>query len=113
MSTTMHMRGGFPPAMIKSNLFMKNRPNKNRRHISSISLIMRSAVFRLAFLMFIIIVPICILTLVMSSKAISMAENQVSQDLKEALDLNMNQLDNYLRNLGRRLYTVTRCCSAN
>ena len=71
-------------------------------------MIMHSAVFRLTFLMFIIIIPICILTLVMSSRAIIMAENQVSQDLKEALALNMNQVDNYLRNLGRRLYTVTR-----
>ena len=69
---------------------------------------MRSAVFRLALLIFIIIVPICILTMVMSSRAISMAENQVSDDIQEALDLNMNQLDNYLQNLGRRLYTVSR-----
>ena len=85
---------------------LKNTLRKPRR--SSIRLIMRSAVFRLAFLMFLIIVPICILTLVMSSRAIRMAENQVSGDLQEALNLNMNQLDNYLQNLGRRLYTVSR-----
>lgn len=79
-----------------------------RRHVSPLRLMLKSAVFRLAFLMFIIIVPICILTLVMSSRAIRMAENQVSGDLQEALNLNMNQLDNYLQNLDRRLYTISR-----
>lgn len=71
-------------------------------------MLFHSAVFRLALLMFLIIVPICILTLVMSSRAIRMAETQVSDDLQEALELNMNQLDNYLENLGRRLYTLSR-----
>ncbi len=88
---------------------MKKTDRMNRkRHISPLRLMLKSAVFRLAFLMFIIIVPICILTLVMSNRAIRMAENQVSGDLQEALNLNMNQLDNYLQNLDRRLYTISR-----
>ena len=76
-------------------------------HIYKWRLVFKSATFRLAFLMFIIIVPICILTIVLNARAIRMAESQVSDDIQEALSLNMNQVDNYLQNIGRRLYTVS------
>lgn len=79
-----------------------------RKHMPSLMPLYKSAIIRLAFLMFIIIVPICILTIVMSSQAISMSESLVSDDVLEALNLNMNQIDNYLKNIGRRLYTVSR-----
>lgn len=73
-----------------------------------IKLMFHSALFRLAFILLIIIVPICIISIIMSSTAIKMAEKQVSQDIQEALNLNMNQIDNYLKNLGKRMFTVSR-----
>ena len=79
-----------------------------KANLHQMQLIMRSAVFRLASIMFLLIVPVCILTMIMSGRAIRMAENQVSGDIQEALNLNMNQLDLYLQNLSRRLYTVSR-----
>lgn len=79
-----------------------------RKRMPNLMPLYKSAVIRLAFLMFIIIVPICILTIVMSSRAIRMSENLVADDVHEALDLNMNQIDNYLQNIGKRLYTVSR-----
>jgi len=92
--------------MVRMNI--KDIFSKRKKHKSSLRFIMKSAVFRLALLMFIIIVPVCILTMLMSGNAIRMAENQVSSDIREALNLNMNQIDLYLQNIGRRLYTVSR-----
>ena len=86
----------------------KGRKRNIKSNLRQMQLIMRSAVFRLALIMFLLIVPVCILTMIMSGRAIRMAENQVSGDIQEALNLNMNQLDLYLQNLSRRLYTVSR-----
>ena len=86
----------------------KSKKNSLGTNLRQMQLIMRSAVFRLALIMFLLIVPVCILTMIMSGRAIRMAENQVSGDIQEALNLNMNQLDLYLQNLSRRLYTVSR-----
>ena len=86
----------------------KSEAKHNRKRMLKLMPWYKSAIIRLVFLMFIIIVPICILTIVMSSRAISMSENLVSEDVQEALSLNMNQIDNYLQNIGRRLYTVSR-----
>ena len=90
-------------------IFWKKGKKRNlKANPHQMQLIMRSAVFRLALIMFLLIVPVCILTMIMSGRAIRMAENQVSGDIQEALNLNMNQLDLYLQNLSRRLYTVSR-----
>lgn len=63
-----------------------------------------SAVFRILFLTIMLILPINIVTLYMSSRAIVKVENQISSDIENALDLNMNQVDFLLDAISYRLY---------
>lgn len=63
-----------------------------------------SALFRILFLTIILIVPINIITLYMSSRAIVKVENQISSDIENALALNMNQVDFLLDAISYRLY---------
>ncbi len=65
-----------------------------------------SALFRIIFLTIILIVPINIITLYMSSRAITKVENQISSDIENALELNMNQVDFLLDAISYRLYYV-------
>lgn len=63
-----------------------------------------SAVFRVLFLTIMLILPINIVTLYMSSQAIIKVENQISADIENALDLNMSQVDFLLDAISYRLY---------
>lgn len=55
--------------------------------------IMTTSVFRLILIVIIVIIPINVLTLILSSTTISEVQKQVSQDMENALVLYMSQLD--------------------
>lgn len=63
-----------------------------------------SALFRILFLTIILVLPINLITLYMSSKAIVKVENQISSDIENALELNMNQVDFLLDAVSYRMY---------
>ena len=65
-----------------------------------------SAVFRLIVIVLAVVIPLNLLTLILGSTVISEVEHQVSLETRNALQLYMSQLDDSLKRINIRMYTL-------
>ena len=65
-----------------------------------------SAVFRLIVIVLAVVIPLNLLTLILGSTVISEVERQVSLETQNALQLYMSQLDDSLKRIDIRMYTL-------
>ena len=65
-----------------------------------------SAVFRLIVIVLAVVIPLNLLTLILGSTVIGEVERQVSLETQNALQLYMSQLDDSLRRVNIRMYTL-------
>lgn len=67
-----------------------------------------SAVFRLIVIVLAVVIPLNLLTLILGSTVIGEVERQVSLETRNALQLYMSQLDDSLKRINIRMYTLAR-----
>lgn len=67
-----------------------------------------TAVFRLSIILFVVVIPLNLLTLVLAGMAISEAERQVASESQNALRLYMVQADDAMDRIQNKLYITTR-----
>ena len=80
---------------------------KIRRFImKDIKRIISTSAFRLIFIVIIVIIPINILTLVLSSTTIEEVERQMSTEMQSVLDLYMTQIDVAIENITNKIHSV-------
>lgn len=72
------------------------------------SKVFHSAVFRLIVIIMAVVVPLNLLTLVLGSRIITVAERQTSLETQNALNLYMNQVDSALRRMHLSMYLLAR-----
>ena len=68
--------------------------------------VLSSAVFRLIVIVLAVVIPLNLLTLILGSTVISEVERQISLETQNALQLYMSQLDDSLRRINIRMYTL-------
>ena len=68
--------------------------------------IISTSTFRLIFIVIIVIIPINILTLVLSSTTIEEVERQMSTEMQSVLDLYMTQIDVAIENITNKIHSV-------
>ena len=70
--------------------------------------IMKTSVFRLVLIVVIVIIPINILTLILSNTAVNEVQKQISQETRNALELYMSQIDGSMERAAAKIHYMSR-----
>lgn len=70
--------------------------------------VLHSALFRLLVIVMAVVIPLNLLTLILSNRVIAEAERQISMETENALNLYMNQVDSALTRIHTKLYMLAR-----
>lgn len=78
---------------------------KTRFHLRKL---MKTSTFRLILMVIVVIIPINILTLMLSSTVVNEVENQVSRETQSALELYMSQVDDAIGRISTKVHYMSR-----